>query len=62
MPEDLDPTQHLIDLRHVTHEIAVLIEKRFDLVDLARRDGATWADIGEALGITRQAAQQYYGT
>jgi Clp amino terminal domain, pathogenicity island component len=29
-------------------------------VDEARRDGASWTDIGAALGVTRQAAQQRF--
>ena len=28
----------------------------------ARRDGATWTQIGDALGLTRQAAQQRWGS
>lgn len=27
-----------------------------------RRGGATWADVGRHLGVTKQAAQQKYGT
>ena len=30
-------------------------------VDAARNSGATWEEIGDALGVTRQAAQQRYG-
>jgi hypothetical protein len=30
------------------------------LVDLARRQGKTWDDIGDALGISGQAAHQRY--
>jgi hypothetical protein len=30
-------------------------------VGLARSHGATWAQVGDALGISRQAAQQRYG-
>lgn len=30
-------------------------------VQTARENGATWQQIGDALGITRSAAQQYYG-
>jgi hypothetical protein len=30
-------------------------------VDLARRAGHSWAAIGLALGVTRQAAQQRFG-
>ncbi|WP_299038975.1 hypothetical protein [uncultured Pseudokineococcus sp.] len=31
-------------------------------VDAAREAGASWAHVGRALGITRQAAQQRFGT
>lgn len=30
-------------------------------VDADRAEGATWAEVGAALGISRQAAQQRYG-
>ena len=32
-----------------------------DYIDSARRDGATWAPIGAALGLSRQGAQQSWG-
>ena len=32
-----------------------------DAVDTRRRKGATWAEIGEDLGLTRQGAQQRFG-
>lgn len=31
-------------------------------VDAARRSGLTWSEIGEVLGISKQAAQQRFGT
>ena len=31
-----------------------------ELVGAARAEGATWADIGEALGVSTQAAHQKY--
>jgi hypothetical protein len=31
------------------------------LVDNARGHGASWSEIGNALGVTRQAAEQRYG-
>jgi hypothetical protein len=30
-------------------------------VEVARANGSTWAEIGRALGMTRQAAQQRFG-
>ena len=37
--------------------------RRFEpkLATAARREGHTWDEIGEALGISKQAAQQRYG-
>ena len=35
--------------------------KLFELVGFAREAGASWASIGEALGVTTQAAHQRFG-
>jgi hypothetical protein len=47
------------------HGLAALATLVFDLiadtVADARKDGHSWAQIGEAIGMTRQAAQQRYG-
>ena len=37
----------------------VLVE-RYDAITAAREDGQTWARIGEALGLTMQAAHSWY--
>ena len=36
--------------------------KLFELVGFAREAGASWASIGQALGVTTQAAHQRYGS
>lgn len=33
----------------------------FEAVQVVREAGATWEDIGDALGISRQAARQRFG-
>jgi hypothetical protein len=51
--------ESLAALRGVPAARARLDEDELDLVDRARRDGATWADIASALGLaSRQAAEQ----
>ena len=41
-------------LRHAAEALVA------ELVAQAREDGATWADIGETLGVSTQAAHQKY--
>jgi hypothetical protein len=38
-----------------------LVDRARAYVAEARRDGATWEDVGASLGVTRQAAQQRFG-
>jgi hypothetical protein len=33
----------------------------YGYVNVARNDGASWAEIGRILGVTRQAAQKRFG-
>jgi hypothetical protein len=49
----------LASLREIPTERARLDTAELDLIDHARRGGATWADIAAALGLaSRQAAEQ----
>jgi hypothetical protein len=49
------PVEHLEALRHARTSLDAATTF---MVDAARAEGATWADIGRALGISRQAARQ----
>lgn len=49
------PTEHLERLRHARDTLDTATNL---MIDAARAEGATWAEIGRALGITRQAARQ----
>ncbi len=54
----LDPLGALV----AALELRTLIDAaEFDAVRHARQTGWTWTDIGEAMGTTRQAAQQRFG-
>ena len=71
---ELVPIQHQLDL-HGTCDSASNLARLHDagvieraahqdveqMVRISRKDGATWAQIGDALGVTRQAAQQRFG-
>ena len=52
------PQRPLEALREVRHAQDALADVRDLLTRAARRDGATWSEIGKALGISRQAVQQ----
>jgi hypothetical protein len=57
------PLQHLTDsvlLAGHLNELADHLMGHF--VDRARNDGASWAEIGNALGVTKQAAQKRFVT
>lgn len=58
--EQAEPAELLADLRHDVAEVRVLTLEIDDGVARCRRRGASWADIGQALGISRQAAWERY--
>lgn len=55
---DGDPLVALAASRGLTSVLGDLVAK---LVGEARAGGRTWADIGQALGVTRQAVVQRFG-
>ena len=52
-----DPIEALRELSRVDSELESL---RRDRVEAARRAGISWEQIGEALGMSRQSAWEYY--
>lgn len=52
-----DPLEALRELSRADVEIEALRRQR---VEVARRQGATWEQIGEGLGMSRQSAWEYY--
>jgi hypothetical protein len=61
--EGPEPLARLRAAVAVTGEVVELGDQLLDLlVDEARAAGASWAQVGEVLGVTRQAAQQRQGS
>jgi hypothetical protein len=54
------PTDPLEALRELSRADVELEEVRRERVEAARRQGATWDQIGESLGMSRQSAWEYY--
>jgi hypothetical protein len=52
-----DPLEALRELSRADVELEALRRER---VAAARRQGATWGQIGESLGMSRQSAWEYY--
>ncbi len=52
-----DPLEALRELSRADVELEALRRER---VEAARRQGATWDQIGESLGMSRQSAWEYY--
>jgi hypothetical protein len=54
-----DPLEQLQEAASLKSEVEELTDALLGhFVDQARRSGATWSQIGDALGVTKQAAQQ----
>lgn len=53
-------TDTLARLRKNREELDRVLVDRYDAISAAREDGHTWARIGEALGLTMQAAHSWY--
>lgn len=49
------------ELAKIAREWELVDTKRFNLVIDVKRKGATWQQIGDMLGTSRQAAQEKYG-
>jgi hypothetical protein len=54
------PTDPLEALRELSRADVELEALRRERVAAARRQGATWDQIGESLGMSRQSAWEYY--
>jgi len=54
------PADPLEALRELSRADVELEELRRERVGAARRQGATWDQIGESLGMSRQSAWEYY--
>lgn len=54
------PVEPLEALRQVARSEAELDELRWNQIAAARDAGASWAEIGEALGVSRQSAWEYF--
>ncbi|HEX6234030.1 MAG TPA: Clp protease N-terminal domain-containing protein [Jiangellaceae bacterium] len=58
---DGDALQHLSDAVLVSERLSELADHLVGhFVDQARRAGASWTDIGQAMGVTKQAAQKRF--
>ncbi len=58
--ENESVTEPLEALRQVARSEAELDEFRWQQIAAARDDGASWTEIGEALGVSRQDAREHF--
>jgi hypothetical protein len=58
---DGDALQHLADAMLVSEHLGALADQLLGhFVDQARRTGASWAEIGRSMGVSKQAAQKRF--
>ena len=61
MSAEIDPRHYLAVLEELATIRATIARLEYQTVNLVRLSGATWETIGEALGLSRQAAARKYG-
>jgi hypothetical protein len=54
--------QHVVALDYLRKASESIEAETRRLVDYARQEGRSWSEIGAGLGISRQAAQQRFGS
>lgn len=52
----------LAKIKHAVGDVSRASNRLRRVVGEARAEGATWTEVGEAIGITQQGAQKRYGT
>jgi len=57
----IDKTTALKDVAYVNEQIDHYRHQLGLTVKIAREQGASWAEIGDVLGVSRQAAQERFG-
>lgn len=55
------PLTRTARVRDLAEQVASLNDQLTSAVRHAKLDGASWADLGDAMGMTKQGAQQRYG-
>jgi hypothetical protein len=55
------PPQSLADVREAAGDVHKAQDRLDEAVQRARADSCSWADIGDAAGITRQSAHERWG-
>jgi hypothetical protein len=61
MTAQIDPRQWMAVLEELMTMRECVMRLEHQTVNLVRASGASWEDIGEALGISRQSARRKYG-